>query len=623
MAGNYTHTTRSTGLVLTDVIYNADHNNHITNMTPAGVDDYSSNAAQMKTIVDPYPASAESLATSLAGELERIRYVLKQITGASQWYIDPVGLDSAIVSSSLTSVGTIGTGVWQGTSIGTSYTDAKVTSVSGSTGAVVDGDIDHDSLANFASNEHYTQANITATGTIASGVWNGTSIGTAYTDAKVTSVSGSTGAVTDGDIDHDSLANFASNEHYTQANITATGTVASGTWQGTAIDGTYIDLEGTEVKSTGEGGGNKYLREDGDGTCSWQAVAGGVTSVSGATGAVADGDIDHDQLANFASNEHYTQANITATGTIASGTWNGTSIGTAYTDAKVTSVSGSTGAVVDGDIDHDALANFASNEHYTQANITATGTIASGTWQGTAVDGTYVDLEGTELKSTGEGGGSKYLREDGDGTCSWQAVAGGVTSVSGSTGVVTDGDIDHDQLANFASNEHFTQANITATGTIASGTWNGTSIGTTYTDAKLADVVDDTSPTLGGALDCNDLEVGKAKLKDYGETLTTANTSTSYTIDLTNGNVFELTLTGNCVYTFSNPPATGIGGSFTLIQKQDGTGSRTVTFPASVEWAGGTAPTITSTASSVDIFTFITTDAGTTWYGFTAGQDFS
>lgn len=33
------------------------------------------------------------------------------------------------------------------------------------------------------------------------------------------------------------------------------------------------------------------------------------------------------------------------------------------------------------------------------------------------------NLEGTELISTGEGGGSKYLREDGDGTCSWQTVS--------------------------------------------------------------------------------------------------------------------------------------------------------------------------------------------------------
>ena len=229
--------------------------------------------------------------------------------------------------------------------------------------------------------------------------------------------------------------------------------------------------------------------------------------------------------------------------------------------------------------------------------------------------------EGTAVLSTGEAGGSKFLREDGDNSCSWQAAP--VTSVSGSTGVVADGDIDHDQLSNFAANEHYTQANITATGTVASGVWQGTSISTTYTDAKLADVVDDTTPTLGGALDCNDLEVQKPKFKDYGETLTTANTSTTYTIDLTNGNVFELTLTGNCTYTFSNPPGNGIGGSFTLIQKQDGSGSRTVAWPASVDWAGGTGPTISSGANDVDVFTFVTTDAGTTWYGFTAGQDFS
>jgi len=45
-------------------------------------------------------------------------------------------LGSGVVNSSLTSVGTIGTGTWQGTSIGTAYTDAKVTAVSGATGAI-------------------------------------------------------------------------------------------------------------------------------------------------------------------------------------------------------------------------------------------------------------------------------------------------------------------------------------------------------------------------------------------------------------------------------------------------------------------------------------------------------
>jgi hypothetical protein len=126
--------------------------------------------------------------------------------------------------------------------------------------------------------------------------------------------------------------------------------------------------------------------------------------------------------------------------------------------------------------------------------------------------------------------------------------------------------------------------------------------------------------TAGGVFDMNG---NRAKLKDYSETTVIANTSTTYTIDLESGNVFNLTLTGDCTYTFSNPPASGSAGAFTLIQNQDGTGSRTVTWPASVEWAGGSAPAITSTASSTDVFTFITTDGGTTWYGFTGGQDFS
>ncbi len=39
-------------------------------------------------------------------------------------------------------------------------------------------------------------------------------------------------------------------------------------------------IEGTAVLSTGEGGGTKYLREDGDGTSSWQSVAGGGDLVS-------------------------------------------------------------------------------------------------------------------------------------------------------------------------------------------------------------------------------------------------------------------------------------------------------------------------------------------------------
>ena len=99
MPGLYSHTNRATGLVLTATIYNGDHQNHIDNHIPAQMDDYSANAAGMQANTDPYPGASESLPTSLAGELERIRYILKQITGTAQWYIDPAIALSALAAT--------------------------------------------------------------------------------------------------------------------------------------------------------------------------------------------------------------------------------------------------------------------------------------------------------------------------------------------------------------------------------------------------------------------------------------------------------------------------------------------------------------------------------------------
>ena len=104
----------------------------------------------------------------------------------------------------------------------------------------------------------------------------------------------------------------------------------------------------------------------------------------------------------------------------------------------------------------------------------------------------------------------------------------------------------------------------------------------------------------------------------YTEETVSANTSTAYTIDLANGSVQILTLTGNCTFTF--PTATA-GRSFILVLKQDGTGSRTATWPAAVKWPAGTAPTITSTASKSDKYIF--TADGSNWIGSNAGQNYT
>ena len=104
---------------------------------------------------------------------------------------------------------------------------------------------------------------------------------------------------------------------------------------------------------------------------------------------------------------------------------------------------------------------------------------------------------------------------------------------------------------------------------------------------------------------------------NYTETPFTANSSTAITLALTNGTVQIITLTGSATITM---PTAVSGKSFIMFLKQDATGSRTVTW-STVKWAGGTAPTITATASRQDIYSFFSD--GTNWYGVTVAQNYT
>jgi len=97
--------------------------------------------------------------------------------------------------------------------------------------------------------------------------------------------------------------------------------------------------------------------------------------------------------------------------------------------------------------------------------------------------------------------------------------------------------------------------------------------------------------------------------------------SGAVTINLNNATNWLHDLSGNTTYTFTYPTTTNVqvSSSFTLKIIQ-GTTARTITWPSSVDWAGGTAPTLSTANNAVDVFVFYTIDSGTTWYGFTAGQ---
>jgi len=106
----------------------------------------------------------------------------------------------------------------------------------------------------------------------------------------------------------------------------------------------------------------------------------------------------------------------------------------------------------------------------------------------------------------------------------------------------------------------------------------------------------------------------------YNETyVAPTSSSNATTIACESGNYFKHTLTENTTFTFSNPPASGTGFSFILHLIQDSS-ARTVTWPSAVDWAGGSAPTISTGNGDDDFYVFATSDGGTIWYGFTAGQ---
>lgn len=205
--------------------------------------------------------------------------------------------------------------------------------------------------------------------------------------------------------------------------------------------------------------------------------------------------------------------------------------------------------------------------------------------------------------------GGAVVTGDGSGVLALQAA--GVTKVTiNGSGVTLADPLPVSSGGTGSTSAAFVNLATNVTGTLPVA--NGGTGATTLAGAGIA--------TLTGSETLTNKTIEAATFTNgYTEESVTANTSTAYTIDLANGSVQILTLTGNCTYTFPTPVA---GKSFILVQKQDATGSRTVTWPASVDWPGGTAPTLTATASKADKFVFTAID-GSNWLGSVAGQNYT
>lgn len=119
---------------------------------------------------------------------------------------------------------------------------------------------------------------------------------------------------------------------------------------------------------------------------------------------------------------------------------------------------------------------------------------------------------------------------------------------------------------------------------------------------------------LNADLDSIDAELAKPRVIQ-----STLSWGATTTVDLSLARVFIGTNTGVSTIAFSNVPAATYAVRVLLILTNGG--ANAITWPGSVTWLGGVAPTLQ--VSGVDLIELITRDGGTTWYAAHTGKNLS
>ena len=251
---------------------------------------------------------------------------------------------------------------------------------------------------------------------------------------------------------------------------------------------------------------------------------------------------------------------------------------------------------------------------------------------------TTIAPEGTAVLSTGETGATKFLREDGDNTSSWQVPAGtaytagdglDLTGTAFSTDLVSNGglEIQSTELSVSQGISQYDVAQFAASVVdndflrIATTSVEGRSAAEVLTDIAALPLA---GGTMTGETIFADQLATRPKMKDYSEAVNAIGSkSAAFDIDLEDGNVQSVTISSG---TFNIGLTNGLASnsnSMTIIGTNLGAGTPSFVSGANggggnaVKWPGGTGPTLT--ASGTDILTFTTFDGGTQWYGFAAG----
>lgn len=184
------------------------------------------------------------------------------------------------------------------------------------------------------------------------------------------------------------------------------------------------------------------------------------------------------------------------------------------------------------------------------------------------------------------------------------------------------------------TNKTLTTPTLTTPQIVNGGSINDDSANEYLKFAKTASAVNEvtitntatgTSPLISATGGDSNLDLrlsGKGTGKVYHSTgayqaLQSTGDGATVTFDMSASNINSVTLGGNRTLAVSN---VSVGQCFMLRLTQDGTGSRTVTWFTTIKWAGGAAPTLTTTAAKADLFGFLCTSSGN-YDGFVIGQN--